>query len=226
MFDLPVSLAYRAVSGLAGLLAPLAGGLATAAAILVFTLAVRLALAPLAVAQARGRRSQARLLPQMKELRDRHAGDPARLRRETAALYSAEGASPLAGCLPALLQWPFFLVMYRLFTRSVIAGHQNLLLAHTLLAAPLGQNWIGLVGGGAGLLAPASLVFLGLFALLAAVAWWSARQMPAGPLRLVPFATVAAAAVVPLAAGLYLLAGSAWTAGERAVLRRRFPAAA
>ncbi|MFC4052146.1 hypothetical protein ACFOY4_20880 [Actinomadura syzygii] len=35
-----------------------------------------------------------------------------------------------------------------------------------------------------------------------------------------PFGTIVVAAVVPLAAGLYLLTSGAWTAAERAVLRR------
>ena len=40
-------------------------------------------------------------------------------------------------------------------------------------------------------------------------------------LRVIPYATVAIAAVVPLAAGLYLLTTTAWAAAERAVITRR-----
>jgi YidC/Oxa1 family membrane protein insertase len=36
-----------------------------------------------------------------------------------------------------------------------------------------------------------------------------------------PYATVAVAAVLPLAAGLYLLTTTAWSAAERVVLGRR-----
>ena len=43
---------------------------------------------------------------------------------------------------------------------------------------------------------------------------------------IVPFASLVTAAIVPLAAGLYLLATTAWTLAERTVLRRRFLAAA
>ena len=81
-------------------------------------------------------------------------------------------------------------------------------------------------------------MFLGLFALLAAVAWAGtliarrvARPSPSAPapadrgdgplLRVLPYATVAVAAVLPLAAGLYLLTTTAWSAAERAVLGRR-----
>jgi YidC/Oxa1 family membrane protein insertase len=44
--------------------------------------------------------------------------------------------------------------------------------------------------------------------------------------RLLPFGTLAVAAFVPLAAGLYLLTSTAWAAAERAVLHRRVVAAA
>jgi YidC/Oxa1 family membrane protein insertase len=40
-------------------------------------------------------------------------------------------------------------------------------------------------------------------------------------LRVIPYTTVAIAAVVPLAAGLYLLTTTAWAAAERAVITRR-----
>ncbi|WUI02006.1 YidC/Oxa1 family membrane protein insertase [Spirillospora sp. NBC_00431] len=229
MFDVPVSIAAALVGGLADVLHPVAGGLATALAIVVFTAAVRLLMVPLSVAAARGERTRARLLPDLQKLQKKHAKNPQRLRREMAALYEAEGASPVAGCLPMLVQVPFFMIMYRLFVSATIAGHQNLLLAHTLLAAPLGQNWIGVVGGG--LFSPPSLVFLALFALLGAVATWSSRRVTAdGPMgtaaRLVPFGTIAVAAFVPLAAGLYLLTSGAWTAVERAILHRRIVAPA
>ncbi|GAA2585882.1 membrane protein insertase YidC [Actinomadura fulvescens] len=224
LLDVPVSVAYDLVTGLADALSPVTGDLATVAAIVVFTAAVRLVLLPLAVAAARGERTRMRLMPELQALQKKHSRDPQRLRRETATLYEKEGATPLAGCLPMFAQLPFFFVMYRLFMSATVAGHQNILLSHTLLAAPLGQNWMSVLG--AGLFSPASLVFLGLFALLAAVAWWSSRRVMAeGPManvaRLLPFGTVVTAAFVPLAAGIYLLTTTVWTAAERAVLHRR-----
>jgi YidC/Oxa1 family membrane protein insertase len=47
------------------------------------------------------------------------------------------------------------------------------------------------------------------------------RDAPgAGLVRWLPFGTVVVAAFVPLAAGIYLLASTAWTVGERVTLRR------
>ena len=44
-----------------------------------------------------------------------------------------------AGCLPALLQIPFFSVLYRLFLSRTVGGRSNMLLSHNLLSAPLAR---------------------------------------------------------------------------------------
>jgi YidC/Oxa1 family membrane protein insertase len=227
-----VSAAYHVVSAFAQVLAPVAGGLAAAAAIVMFTMAVRLLLLPLSYYSIRGQAIQARLLPQIQELQKRHAGHPDRLQRELAALQAREGAGMFAGCLPTLLQLPFLSVMYQLFRSPAIGGQRNALLSHELFGVPLGHHLLSAPG----LLSAQGAVFLGLFAVLAAVAWAgtliarrvarpSAAARPAGAMgaliRVLPYATVAVAAILPLAAGLYLLTTTAWSAAERAVLGRR-----
>jgi YidC/Oxa1 family membrane protein insertase len=167
----PVDAAYHVVSGLAGLLAPLAGGLATAAAIVGFTVAIRLLLLPLSYRTMRGMAAQARVAPRVQALQKQHAGQPDRLQRELAALYQSEGTSMFAGCLPALAQWPVLSVLYLLFRSPRIAGAPNTLLGHGLFGAPLGSHWLG----GAGPLSAQGAVFAGLFLLLASIGWLSAR---------------------------------------------------
>ncbi|BCL13707.1 YidC/Oxa1 family membrane protein insertase [Micromonospora sagamiensis] len=164
--DAAVDVASHAVSALATALAPLSGGAATAVAIVGFTVAVRLLIAPLTVAQVRGERRRAALAPQVGELRRRYADDPVRLQRELLDLYRSAGASPLAGCLPALLQAPFFLVMYRLFT----AGDQSPLTGW-LVGVPLGHEL------GDGLAGAAGPVWGVLLAALLALAWLASRRM-------------------------------------------------
>ena len=159
-----IGVAYHVVVSLALFLTPLPGGLATAAAIVVFTVAVRLLLSPLSYHAYRGQATMS-ARSQGAELRTRYASQPDRLQRELTALYRAEGGGLLAGCLPLLLQLPFFSIMYRLFLSRTVGGHPNWLLSRDLLATPLGSHWLTGVG-------PASahgLVFLGLFALLAGV---------------------------------------------------------
>ena len=167
----PVDAAYHVVSGLAGLLTPLAGGLATAGAIAGFTVAIRLLLLPLSYRAMRGMAAQARIAPLVQALQKKHAGQPDRLQRELAALYRSEGTSVFAGCLPALAQWPVLSVVYLLFRSPRIAGAPNTLLSHALFGAPLGSHWLG----GTGPLSGQGAVFAGMFLLLAVIGWLSAR---------------------------------------------------
>jgi YidC/Oxa1 family membrane protein insertase len=235
----PIDAAYHLVSLFAGFLTPLLGGLAAAAAIVGFTMAVRLLLLPLSYRAMRGMAAQARMVPLVQGLQKRYAGQPDRLQRELTAAYRAEGTSMFAGCLPLLVQWPAFAVLSLLFRSAHVGGAPNTLLTHSLFGAPLASYWLG----GAGPFSGQGAVFAGLFLLLAGLGWLSARMAgrataPAataaaaatGPAaasgaqaalaRVLPFVTVAIAAFVPLAAGLYLATSTAWTLAERAVFGR------
>lgn len=221
MFDPVLEPAYRLITALGDVTgAPLA--------IVLFTLAVRVLLLPLSLRQARAARVQARIAPRIERLRKRHARNPDRLRRELATLYATEGGSPLAGCAPGLAQAPFFALTYQLFISATIAGQPNLLLAQSALGVPLGEHFAAVVAT-SGLVSPATLVFAGLFVLLAVLAWVNYRRMDRVPfraLRLLPFGTVIAAGVLPLAAGLYLLVSTAWSTAERVLLYPRSTALA
>ncbi|WP_330317750.1 YidC/Oxa1 family membrane protein insertase [Streptomyces platensis] len=217
-------------------IAPLFGTAAMAAAIVLFTLGVRAALHPLARAAARGEKARTALAPQLAELQRKHKGNPERLQKAMADLYAETGSSPLAGCLPTLLQLPVFFVMYHLFSTG--GGD---LLDHTLLGAPLGGHWTEALADG-GVFGPRGLVYVGLFVLVAAVATWNFRRaratmakapqpaagnaaMPgmssvAKVMPLLSFGTLITVAVVPLAAGLYMVTTTTWTACERALLHR------
>jgi len=167
----PVDAAYHVVSAFASILTPLLGGLAAAAAIVLFTMAIRLLILPLSYRAMRGLAAQARIAPRVQALRRQHAGQPDRLQRELTRLYKSEGTSMFAGCLPLLLQWPFLSVMYLLFRSAKVGGVRNALLGHDLFSAPLGSHWLG----GAGPLSTQGAVFAGLFLLLAGIGWLSAR---------------------------------------------------
>ncbi len=217
MFDFILTPAYQLLSGLVHLTG-------ATAAIVLFTVGVRALLLPLAVRQARIQRIQKRLAPELQKLRKRFGRDPERLSRKVNALYAREGTTMISGFLPALAQAPFFMVTYRLFTAATIAGHPNLLLAQGMLGVPLGEHFSAVLAG-AGLFSAPAAVFLGLFVLLTLVAWPASRRVDRdAPMRrlmiLLPFGTILAAAVLPLAAGVYLLISSAWATGERWVLVR------
>src|SRR6185312_3843422 len=231
LFGVPVDAAYHLVFGLTGVLTPVLGGPAAVAAIIAFTMAVRLLLMPLSLRALRGQAAQARLAPQLLALRQRHGKQPERLQREMAALYKREGTSVFAGFAPLLLQWPFLSVMYLLFRSPTVGGTANTLLTHD----PLGAHWLS----GAGLASAQAAVFLGLFVLLAGLCWLSARLgrlmtaqatgtspaagaagRPGLLVRALPYLTVVIAAFAPLAAGIYLLTTLAWSLAERMLYSR------
>ena len=235
LFGVPVDAAYHLVFGLTGVLTLVLGGLAAVAAIVVFTMAVRLLLMPLSLRALRGQTAQARLAPQLLALRQRHGKQPERMQREMAALYKREGTSMFAGFAPLLLQWPFLSVMYLLFRSPVVGGTVNTLLTHDLLGVPLGAHWLS----GTGPASAQGAVFLGLFALLAGLCWLSARLgrlmtaqatgtspapgaagSPGLLVRALPYLTVVIAAFAPLAAGIYLLTTLAWSLAERMLYSR------
>jgi YidC/Oxa1 family membrane protein insertase len=230
----PVDAAYHLVSGLTGILTPVLGALAAVAAIIVFTMAIRVILMPLSLRALRGQAVQARLAPQLQALRQKHGQQPERLQRELAALYKREGTSMFAGFAPLLLQWPFLSVMYLLFRSPQVGGTANTLLSRDLFGVPLGMHWLS----GAGAASAQGAVFLGVFALLAGLCWLSARlgrlmtaqggqraAVPAGGsgllARVLPYLTVVIAAFAPLAAGIYLLTSLAWSLAERGLYWRR-----
>ncbi|MFG3150563.1 YidC/Oxa1 family membrane protein insertase [Streptomyces sp. NPDC048219] len=230
------------VEHLADLLQPLFGASAAAAAIVLFTALVRLLVHPLSRAAARGQKARAALQPRIAELRRRHAKNPEKLQKAVLELHAEEKVSPLSGCLPSLCQLPAFFLLYHLFSNGSIGGEANGLLSHQLFAAPLGGRWADALGDG-GPLGGSGLVYAGLFALVACVAAANYRltrrrtaeqpalhaagngeqQVPGlGAItKVMPFMsffTLVTVAVVPLAAALYIVTSTTWSAVERAVL--------
>ncbi|MFJ1645843.1 YidC/Oxa1 family membrane protein insertase [Streptomyces sp. NPDC088258] len=236
------------VGQLADLLQPLFHESAAAAAIILFTACVRLAVHPLSRASARGQKARTRLAPQIAELRKKHAKNPERMQKALMELHTREKVSPLSGCLPSLAQMPAFFLMYHLFSSREIGGRANELLGHSLFAAPLGDRWTDALSGG-GVFGGAGLVYVALFAIVAGVATFNFRRtkiqmakapaMPAGPdgqqvpgmgammkvMPLMSFATLFTVGVVPLAAALYVVTSTTWAAAERYFLYRDAPAA-
>ncbi|MFJ6656096.1 membrane protein insertase YidC [Streptomyces sp. NPDC091377] len=245
-----MSVFAQLVEQLAELLQPLFATSAAAAAIVLLTLLVRLLVHPLSRAAARGQKARARLQPRLAELRERHRRDPQRLRRAVLELHRKENVSPLAGLLPGLLQLPAFFVLYHVFSSPTVGGSANGLLTHELLGAPLGDRWFdalaadGLLGP-AGLVYLGLFVLVTVVAAFSSVqtkrmtarsggvmaevgaAGGGGERVPGLGLAAVgkvlpfmSFLTLVTVAVVPLAAALYVVTSTAWSAIERAALHR------
>lgn len=220
---------------LSALLTPLAGANAAALAVIVMTLLVRTVLIPVGRSQARATAVRQRLAPRIADLQRRHPKDRRRLGTELAALYASENSSPFAGIGPALAQAPVLMAVYGLFVVPTIGGHPNLLLTHTLMGVPLSTTLLTTLTSGGATIA-AVTVPAAAMATIALVAQLSRRLLavapPAGPgapapatarvLSYLPFLTVGVAAIVPLAAALYLATTTTWTLVERLVLNHLY----
>ncbi|MFD8422349.1 YidC/Oxa1 family membrane protein insertase [Streptomyces sp. NPDC059466] len=227
------------VEQVADLLQPLFHASAAAAAIVLITMLVRLLVHPLSRASARGQRARAALRPQVAELREKHGRDQEKYQRALLELHAREKVSPLAGCLPGLLQIPAFVLLYHLFSSTTIGGGPNGLLDHRLFGAPLGHRYADALGGD-GVFGAQGLVYLGLFVVVALVATFNYRRTKrttagaaseAGGEQQIPglgavgavmpflsYFTLLTVALVPLAAALYVVTSTTWSAVERAVL--------
>ena len=80
--------------------------------IILFTIFVRLVLAPLQITQLRNAKAMQRVQPLIAELRQKHGKDRQKLSEETMALYREHNVNPAMGCLPTLLQFPILIGLF------------------------------------------------------------------------------------------------------------------
>jgi YidC/Oxa1 family membrane protein insertase len=114
------------------------GGLGVPAAIgwaiVALTLLVRAIVIPLYRRQLTSQRRMQLLQPEIKEIQKRFKGDSVKARVAQQELMKERGISPLAGCLPLLLQMPLLFIMYSVIQNGltnvnptamlVVFGHQ------------------------------------------------------------------------------------------------------
>lgn len=83
-------------------------------AIIVLTILVKLILAPLHAKAIRGQFQMKALEPKIREIKKNYP-DKQEQAKKTFELYKEYKISPLAGCLPILIQLPIILALYRVF---------------------------------------------------------------------------------------------------------------
>jgi YidC/Oxa1 family membrane protein insertase len=93
--------------------------------IIVLTVLINLAMAPLRHKSVVSMRKMQEIQPQLKAIQDRYAHlkmtDPARakMNEEVMALYREKGANPASGCLPMLLTLPVLFAFYSLLSQAI-----------------------------------------------------------------------------------------------------------
>jgi len=96
-------------------------GWSWALAIIFLVVLMRLILVPLFVKQMHAQRKMAALAPQVAALRKKYKNDKQTMNQEVMKLYQENGANPLAGCLPLVVQLPVFFALFNVL-RAIAEG--------------------------------------------------------------------------------------------------------
>ncbi len=92
--------------------------------IVLVTIAINMVLFPVKLANMKSMRKMQALKPQVDAINDKYKGlkmtDPRKgqQQQEVMDLYKKYGVNPMGGCVPMLLQIPFFIAFYKVFTVS------------------------------------------------------------------------------------------------------------
>lgn len=92
-------------------------------AIIILTIMIRLITFPLQWKSFVSMKKMQKIQPDLQKIREKFKDEPQKLQTETMALFKRAGANPLSGCLPLLLQMPFFFAIYKvLYTAVELVG--------------------------------------------------------------------------------------------------------
>jgi YidC/Oxa1 family membrane protein insertase len=107
-------------------------------AIVIVTIVINLVLFPLRLGNMKSMRKMQALKPQIDAINAKYKNvglrDPKKAdqNQEVMDLYKKNGVNPMGGCLPMLIQLPFFFAFYKVFTVSVEMRGANWLWVHDL----------------------------------------------------------------------------------------------
>lgn len=103
-------------------------------AIIFMTIIVRLFLAPVLYNSYLSQAKMKILKPDVEQLNKQYKDNPMKRQQEMMSLYKKAGASPMSGCLPALLQIPVFYALFMFFPSAFDLRQKSFLWAEDLSA--------------------------------------------------------------------------------------------
>ncbi|WP_432411235.1 membrane protein insertase YidC [Rasiella sp. SM2506] len=110
----------------------LSGFLPAGIAIIMLTVLIKLALSPVQYKQYLSQAKMKVLKPEIDEIKKKHEGNSMKIQQETMKLQNVAGASPLKGCLPAILQIPVFYALFTFFPTAFDLRQKSFLWAEDL----------------------------------------------------------------------------------------------
>tara|TARA_Y200000002_G_scaffold67466_1_gene52334 strand:+ start:2331 stop:3860 length:1530 start_codon:yes stop_codon:yes gene_type:complete len=94
--------------------------------IIVFTLLIKLVFWPVTAKSFRSMAALRKITPELNEVKERYKDDRQKQGTETMKLMKKHGANPLGGCLPMLIQMPFFIGFFFALREMVELRHSEL----------------------------------------------------------------------------------------------------
>ena len=111
-------------------------------AIILLTMLIKGAFWPIAQRGMKSMKNMQKLQPKVAKLKEKFKDDPQKMNQEMMALYKTYKVNPLGGCLPMVLQIPFFFALYKVLLMSIELRHAPFMLWINDLAAP-DRLWVG-----------------------------------------------------------------------------------
>jgi YidC/Oxa1 family membrane protein insertase len=91
-------------------------------AIIVLTILIKLVLYPFSQQSLKSQHALQKLQPQVEELKKKFKDQKDKLAQELMQLYQRERVSPLSSCLPLLIQLPFLIALFQVFSSGLNSG--------------------------------------------------------------------------------------------------------
>ena len=148
-------------------------------AIVLITIAIRLIFFPLANFSFRSMAKMKAVQPEMMRLKELHKDDKVKLQQEMMALYRKEKINPASGCLPVLIQIPFFFAIYKMLFISLEMRHQPFFgwIKDLSAADPTSIfNLFGLIPWD-----PPSFMVIGIWPILMGASMWVQQKLNPAP---------------------------------------------
>jgi len=111
-------------------------------AIILLTVLIKGAFWPITQKGMKSMKNMQKLQPKVAKLKEKYKNDPQKMNQEMMAMYKTYKVNPLGGCLPLVLQIPFFFALYKVLLMSIELRHAPFMLWINDLSAP-DRLWVG-----------------------------------------------------------------------------------
>ncbi len=112
--------------------------------LVVFSVLTKIVFMPLTKKSTDSMKKMQELNPQIKKMQEKYKDKPEIAQKEMMRMYKENKVNPLGGCLPLLLQMPFFFGLYSALINSIDLWHAPFMLWMTDLSMP---DTVGMISG-------------------------------------------------------------------------------